>query len=70
MKILNRIKFPEFTGIKCNMMPFIQGDSSSLPKKYLTYGKIIENNFLEEGEVGFLTIDESLFSTTYQGKSK
>lgn len=57
--IVNRISFPEFTGLKCNMMPFIQGDVSSLPKEYKPYFAIIESNFLEKGEVGFLTIHES-----------
>lgn len=57
--ITNTILFPELTGIKCNMMPFIQGDSSSLPKMYDPYAKIINDNYLEKGEIGFLTIDES-----------
>ncbi len=57
--IVNRIKFPEFTGIKCNMMPFIQGDEKSLPEIYKPYSGIIKNNYLEKGEIGLLTIDES-----------
>ena len=57
--ITNKIQFPEFTGIKCNMMPFIQGDSKSLPKEYQPYADIINSNFLEKGEIGLLTIDES-----------
>ena len=57
--IVNKIQFPEFTGIKCNMMPFIQGDDSSLPEIYKPYSKIINENYLEKGEVGFLTIHES-----------
>lgn len=57
--VVNHIQFPEFTGIKCNMMPFIQGDASSLPKEYQPYAQIINDNFLEKGEIGFLTIDES-----------
>ena len=57
--IVNKIQFPEFTGIKCNMMPFIQGDSSSIPDMYKPYSKIINENFLEKGEIGFLTIHES-----------
>lgn len=57
--IVNKIQFPELTGIKCNMMPFIQGDSSSLPEIFKPYSKIIEANFLEKGEIGFLTIHES-----------
>jgi len=57
--ITNVIEFPKQQGLKCNMMPFIQGDSSSLPKEYRSYSDIIDNNFLERGEIGFLTIDES-----------
>lgn len=57
--IVNTIQFPEFTGIKCTMMPFIQGDSASLPKEYHPYSKIINENFLEKGEIGYLTIHES-----------
>ncbi len=65
--IINKITFPEFTGIKCNMMPFIQGDSSSLPKEYKTYAKIVDENFLEKGAIGFLTIHESFVEV---GKSQ
>ena len=57
--IINKIEFPEFTGVKCNMMPFIQGDANSLPDEYKPYANIINENYLEKGEVGFLTIDES-----------
>lgn len=59
MNIVNLISFPDFKGIKCIMMPFIQGDASSLPKEYQSYADIINNNFLQKGEVGYLTIDES-----------
>lgn len=65
--ITNTIQFPELTGIKCNMMPFIQGDSSSLPEIYQPYAKIINENYLEKGEVGLLTIDESF---VHAGKSQ
>lgn len=65
--IVNKITFPTFTGIKCNMMPFIQGDSSSLPKEYNSYAEIIKNNYLEKGEIGLLTIDESFVD---RGKSQ
>jgi hypothetical protein len=61
--IVNRIKFPQFTGAKCNMMPFIQGDSSSLPDEYKSYSKIIDENYLEKGEIGYLTIDESFVNS-------
>lgn len=57
--IINTIQFPKFTGIKCNMMPFIQGDISSLPEIYQPYAGIITDNYLEKGEIGYLTIDES-----------
>jgi hypothetical protein len=65
--ITNTIQFPVMTGIKCNMMPFVQGDSSSLPKEYQPYSKIINENYLEKGEIGFLTIDESFVNA---GKSQ
>jgi hypothetical protein len=42
------------------MMPYIQGDSSSVPAAYSSYGDIIESMFLKKGDVGFLTIDESI----------
>jgi hypothetical protein len=64
---MKTIQFPEFTGVKCNMMPFIQGDSASLPQIYTPYSKIINENYLEKGEVGFLTIDESFVN---KGKSQ
>jgi hypothetical protein len=65
--ITNAIQFPEFTGIKCNMMPFIQGDSASIPDEYKPYSSIIDSNFLEKGELGFLTIHESFVD---HGKSQ
>lgn len=56
---MTTIQFPSFTGIKCNMMPFMQGDSKSLPEVYQPYAKIVDDNYLEKGEIGYLTIDES-----------
>ncbi len=42
------------------MMPFIQGDPNSVPEEIKQqYGAILENTFIDKGEVGFLTIDES-----------
>lgn len=55
---MKKIMFPTFAGINCKMMPFIQGDSNSLPDEYKSYSDIINTNFLEKGEVGYLTIDE------------
>ena len=57
--ITGKIEFPKFSGIKCNMMPFIQGDSGSLPDAYKSYSSVIDKSYLEKGEIGFLTIDES-----------
>lgn len=54
-----KISFPEFTGLRCLMMPYIQGDTSSLPEEYLPYFNILENLFFKKGDIGFLTIDES-----------
>jgi hypothetical protein len=65
--IVNQISFPAFSGVKCNMMPFIQGDSSSIPDVYKTYSSIIDENYLEKGKIGFLTIDESFVTA---GKSQ
>jgi hypothetical protein len=65
--VIDRIRFPKFTGVKCSMMPFIQGDGSSLPAPYQSYSKIVDKLFLEKGEVGFLTIDESFVGA---GKSQ
>ncbi len=65
--ITNNIQFPQFTGIKCNMMPFIQGDSSSLPEIYKPYASIVDANYLEKGQVGYLTIDEAFVNA---GKSQ
>ncbi len=65
--IVASIQFPEFTGVQCNMMPFVQGDSSSLPEIYKPYSAIVDENFLEKGEIGFLTIQESFVDA---GKSQ
>ena len=56
-----KIKFPKFSGIRCLMMPYIQGDPSSVPVEYRTgYEDIIKDVVLEAGKIGFLTIDESV----------
>lgn len=53
------IEFPKFSGIRCLMMPYVQGTPASVPEVYAPYGEIIESVFLRKGDVGFLTIDES-----------
>jgi len=59
------IGFPKRSGIDINMMPFVLGDKSSLPKEYHGYWPMISkclrmNNHLAENSIGYLTIDESL----------
>ncbi|TSC89830.1 MAG: hypothetical protein G01um10143_320 [Parcubacteria group bacterium Gr01-1014_3] len=54
------ITFPEFSGIRCLMMPYIQGRSASIPDIYAPYREIVDSVFLRKGDIGFLTIDESL----------
>jgi hypothetical protein len=49
------------------MMPFIQGDSRTLPDTYRHYSDIVDANYLEKGEIGYLTIDERF---TEAGKSQ
>lgn len=54
------INFPTFSGIRCLMMPYLQGIVESVPEEYSRgYEDFIESNYLERGEIGFLTIDES-----------
>lgn len=54
-----KIKFPKFSGLRCLMMPYIQGDKSSVPQHFMPYFDIIESVFVRKGDIGFLTIDES-----------
>lgn len=55
------VQFPPFTGIRCLMMPYIQGRPETVPEQFRKgYEEIIENITLEAGEIGFLTIDESI----------
>jgi len=56
-----RVTFPKPTGIDINMMPFIMGDKSSLPKAYHQYLPMISEcvTSQEEGKIGHLTIQES-----------
>ena len=59
--------FPAPSGIKVNMMPFVQGDPDSLPPSLVSYRDCVERVFLKKGDVGFLTIDESF---VYAGTSQ
>lgn len=58
--IHQHISFPKYSGIRCLMMPYIQGCPDSVPDEYLAYSDIIENCFIEHGDIGYLTIDESI----------
>lgn len=59
MKVAD-IEFPKFSGIRCLMMPYIQGDPVSVPEAYRRgYESIIEAVVANRGEIGYLTIDES-----------
>ena len=54
------IEFPQYQGKQCLMMPFVQGDPESVPKKLRNgYESIIESMVIERGKIGHLTIDES-----------
>ena len=54
------IQFPKFTGLRCLMMPYIQGEPDSLPTSCAPYRDVVAQTFLRRGDIGFLTIDESL----------
>lgn len=55
------VTFPASTGKRCLMMPYIQGRPESVPEQYRTgYEDILEKLVFEPGEVGYLTIDESI----------
>lgn len=54
------ITFPAFSGLRCLMMPYIQGESASIPDTYAPYRNIVDSVFTQKGDIGFLTIDESL----------
>lgn len=51
--------FPAFSGVRCLMMPYIQGEPNSVTDEYASYRDIIKSVYLRRGDVGFLTIDES-----------
>jgi hypothetical protein len=52
--------FPEFRGLRCLMMPYIQGEPDSVPREYAPYSDIVRDVFLCRGDIGYLTIDESV----------
>lgn len=56
---MSKIDFPEYSGVRCLMMPFVQGEPASIPEQYAPYHDVIASNYLNKGDVGYLTIDES-----------
>ena len=66
---IKTIEFPEYSGLRCLMMPYIQGDPTSVPDTYQSYAKIIKTAFFKKGDIGYLTIDESvaLKNTPHRG---
>lgn len=65
-----KIEFPIYSGLRCLMMPYIQGDDSSVPEAYANYSEIIKSVSIKRGDIGFLTIDESpvLAGKPHRGK--
>jgi hypothetical protein len=58
-KEMNAIKFPPYSGTRCLMMPYLQGEPESVSDAYASYRDIVSSIFIRKGDVGFLTIDES-----------
>ncbi len=70
MKRLQTINFPRFSGVRCLMMPYVQGDPESVPMEFRKgYEEILSTVMFEEGDRGYLTIDESfvLQDTPHRG---
>lgn len=42
------------------MMPYIQGAPGSVPDEYAPYAKILRDVYAQKGDIGYLTIDESI----------
>jgi hypothetical protein len=59
-QLAGTVSFPAYSGIRCLMMPYVQGDPDSVPDDYGAYRDIIATAYLAAGDVGFLTIDESI----------
>ena len=53
------VTFPEYSGVRCLMMPYIRGVPDSIPDEYASYRDIVAAIYLTKGDIGYLTIDES-----------
>ena len=60
MKTELTIDFPKFSGVRCLMMPYVQGEPESVPEQYRSYADIIRTAVIDRGDIGYLTIDESV----------
>jgi len=61
--LIGRTRFPESSGLRINMMPFIIGDNNSIPQEYRQYCSMIQDCGVETGELGktgYLSIQESV----------
>jgi hypothetical protein len=54
------IEFPKFSGLRCLMMPYVQGDPASLPEGFSAYFDILKTLYFVKGDIGYLTVDESV----------
>ncbi len=57
---MTSVTFPEFSGVRCLMMPYIQGEPESVPAEYAAYADVVRDLVFRKGDVGYLTIDESI----------
>ena len=60
MKTQQTVQFPPFSGTRCLMMPYIQGDPASISDTFDAYRDIVGSVCIRRGDIGFLTIDESV----------
>ena len=64
---MNKIIFPEYTGIKVNMMPILMGIDDSIPKDLHKYLPLINNCKFDKESTVYLSIHESIVE---QGKTQ
>lgn len=55
------VEFPTFADRRCLMMPYVQGRPESVPAPLREgYETMLSDLVFEDGQIGFLTIDESI----------
>lgn len=55
-----KVTFPKYSGLRCLMMPYIQGEPGSVPREYDAYADVLRSAYITRGDLGYLTIDESV----------